>query len=112
MEAPEQADSLPGAAAHPLVEALHALLAAWDAPPASPRLVHLLAQCPTSFLRKATDGEGLPPLYTFLHMLPARLLDGVASRAGPAREAGAVLRLGGTLGGTLGPVHGCRLCVW
>ncbi len=61
MEAPEQADSLQAAAAHPLVEALHAQLAAWDAPPASPRLVHLLAQCPTSFMRKAADGGGLPP---------------------------------------------------
>ena len=63
MEAPEQADSLQAAAAPPLVEALHAQLAAWDAPPASPRLVQLLAQCPTSFLRKAADGAALRKLY-------------------------------------------------
>jgi hypothetical protein len=65
MEAPGQADSLQGAAAHPLVEALHAQLAAWDAPPASLRLVQLLAQCPTSFLRKAADGEGLAQVVHF-----------------------------------------------
>lgn len=67
MEAQQQADSQLGAAAHPLVQALQLQLAAWDAPPASARLLQLLAQCPASFLRRAADGEVL--LLHVLHLL-------------------------------------------